>query len=594
MQIRNKISKLRRVHGHAAPKRKAKIPRSGSVYIMAMGTSLIVACLAIAGLQSVRVQRRTNDALLQTASAKRLAQSGIEFVQQTLLEDANWRTTFSHGVPFIRTTSEGTFSVILTDPSDGNLANRTTDPVQVSSIGISGSSTQKLSTYLEPQNHLFAACRSSLYAVSTLTLARCSINANQWAYCEDQIHEMGTSNINMNCLAAQNITGNDYRQRQINGGTWPMTKPELAPTAAAYVGRHYINNAVRINAADLPTGGLELVNNGEFETNTANWTTQDCTLTRDTSQMKNGVASCWVSERSNISTPIQNITAQMIKNRTYRVSFWVRTTENQKIYPAIVSYESGSLLPTTRTGTSVAAKSGEWTLVSSNIEASWSGTLTRSEFQIVTERQSSYHFDSVSIQDAEREVGTRYIENVRLGFSNNPYGSGAVSANGIYVISTPGEKLIIRNSRINGTIVIQDSNGLELQDAISWEPSGRNFPALISEVGIKDLTSVPILSESSIGVNLNPTNTPYLGTTNSNASDSYPTVVSGAMICFRDILLDGVATHSGPIMSNQVIRVDSPNLSIQFPSDMILNPPPGFFEDPPKMLINTSSYQSIL
>ena len=35
--------------------------RNGTVYIMAMGASLIVACLAIAGLQTVRVQRRMND-----------------------------------------------------------------------------------------------------------------------------------------------------------------------------------------------------------------------------------------------------------------------------------------------------------------------------------------------------------------------------------------------------------------------------------------------------------------------------------------------------------------------------------------------------
>jgi hypothetical protein len=94
-------------------------------------------------------------------------------------------------------------------------------------------------------------------------------------------------------------------------------------------------------------------------------------------------------------------------------------------------------------------------------------------------------------------------------------------------------------------------------------------------------------------VNLNPTNTPYLGNTNTTATDRYPTVVSGAMSSFNDILFDGVATYSGPILCNETITVECPNLSIQFPSDMLLNPPPGFFEDPPKMLINSSSLQSI-
>lgn len=576
------------------PRKSVKVVRSGSVYIMAMGTSLIVACLAIVGLQAVRVQRRNNEALLQTVNAAGLAQCGIEFVQHAIQTNPSWRTQFVHGVPVTRNTAGGSFSVTLTDPDDGSIANQNTDPVIISSTGLFAGSTQKLSAYIEPQNHLFAACRSSLYAVSRINFRNCTANSNQWANCEDTMESIGNSNINMSCLAAQNIVGNGYNQRRIAGGTWPMAKPELSPTSTDYIGLHYINNGVPINAADLPTGGTELMNNGEFEANTASWTTRTCTLTRDTSRMKNGVASCLVSGRSNlISTPIQNITLHMIKNRTYRVSFWVRTTENQEIYPAIVYYGSGSFLPTIRTGSGVDAKSGDWTLVSSTITATWSGTLTRAEFQIGTERASNYHFDSVSIQDAEREVGTRYIENVRLGFSNNPFGTGSVSPNGIYVISTPGESLIIRNSRINGTLVVQDSNRVKLEGAISWEPSGKNYPALISQVEIDDLTSIPTLDESVISVNLNPTNTPYQGSTNTTATDRYPTVVSGAVVCYRDILLDGVATHSGPIMSNQNIVVDCPSLSIQFPSDILLNPPPGFFEDPPKMRINTSSYQSI-
>lgn len=574
--------------------KNVKVLRSGSVYVMAMGTSLIVACLAIVGLQAVRVQRRSNEALLQTVNAAGLAQCGIEFAQHAIQTNPNWRTQFVHGVPVTRNTTGGRFSVTLTDPDDGSIANQNTDPVIISSTGLFGGSTQKLSAYLEPQNHLLPACRSSLYAASNIVLKECTINANQWAYSEDTIRSIGSSNINMNCLAASGFVGNGFNQRRITGGVWPMTKPALAPNETNYIGKHYIDNAVRINAGDLPTGGAELVINGGFEANTANWTSPGCTLTRVTNRAAAGTASCLVSGRNFFgSTPIQNITPHMIKNRRYRVSFWIRTTEDQEVFPMIVTYVSGSIFPTIRQGAGVEVKGSEWTLVSSTFTPTWSGTLTRAEFQIGTERFSNYHFDSVSIQDAEREVGTRYIENVRLGFSNNPFGTRSVSTNGIYVISTPGESLMIRNSRINGTLVIQDSNGVELEGAISWEPSGKNYPALISQVEIDDLTSVSTLDESVIGVNLNPTNTPYQGSTNTTATDRYPTVVSGAMVCFRDILLDGVATYSGPIMSNQNIVVDCPTLSIQFPSDMLLNPPPGFFDDPLLMRINSSSYQSI-
>ena len=574
--------------------KNVKVLRSGSVYVMAMGTSLIVACLAIVGLQAVRVQRRSNEALLQTVNAAGLAQCGIEFAQHAIQTNPNWRTQFVHGVPVTRNTTGGRFSVTLTDPDDGSIANQNTDPVIISSTGLFGGSTQKLSAYLEPQNHLLPACRSSLYAASYISMKKCTINANQWAYSEGWILALNNATVNMNCLAANANIGSGYNQRTVSGGVWPMAKPELNPTSANYIGTYYIDNAVRINAGDLPTGGTELATNGGFTSNMNHWTGFGCTLNRVTNQVSTWPASCLVSGRSSLaSTPIQNITQHMVKNRAYHISFWVRTIEDQDVSPMIVSYGSGDILPTINTGTRVKAKSGIWTLVSSNVLATWSGTLTRAEFQIGTERSSNYHFDSVSIQDAEREVGTRYIENVRLGYSNNPFGTGSVSPNGIYVISSPGENLVIRNSRINGTLVIQESAGVEFTDAISWEPSGRNFPALISNKEIDDNTSSTSLDESLIGVNLNPADTPYRGDSNTTATDQYPTVVSGAIVSSRDIKLKGVASYLGPIMSADDIWVDCPNLSIQLPSDMLLNPPPGFYEDPPKMLINSSSHQSI-
>ena len=572
-------------------RKRAQI-RAGSIYIMAMGTSLIIACLAVVGLQAVRVQRRSNEALLQTANAGRLAQCGIEFAQQTIVENANWRTRFVHGVPVSRSTTGGSFSVTLTDPDDGSIANQTTDPVVIKSTGVFGSSTQTLSVYLEPQNQLLAACRSSLYAVSEITFDSCSVSSNQWAFSEDKMKEIGTSTVNVNCLASQSLRGACYKQRIIQGGIWPMNKPVLDPVSPNYVGKYYIDNAFTINATDLPTGGTELIKNGEFETDMTNWTDSGSSPTRDTSQKKNGVASCLVSGRSLVSTPIQEITEHMIKDRLYTVSFWIRTTEDQDVFPVITSIGSGSLLPTIKAGSNVSAKSGVWTFVSSTFDVSWSGRLTRSEFQIGTTKNSNYHFDSASVKDAERDVGTRYIENVRLGYSNNPFGTKAVSSNGMYVINAPEEKLVIRNCRINATLAIQDSAGVELRGAISWEPFGRNFPALISKEAINDLTAVSSLSESSIGVNLNPTDTPYLGSADTDVSDTYPTVLSGAIVSFRDISLDGVALLTGPVISNQKLVVKSSNLTINFPSDMLMNPPPSFYEDPPKMRLNYSSIQS--
>ena len=97
-----------------------------------------------------------------------------------------------------------------------------------------------------------------------------------------------------------------------------MDQPDMVPTSSGYVGRYYIDNSIAIVASDLPTGGTELVKNGGFETNTTNWTTFLCTLTRDTTQKKTGLAACFVSGRSSSqTTPIQNITEHMLKGRSY-------------------------------------------------------------------------------------------------------------------------------------------------------------------------------------------------------------------------------------------------------------------------------------
>ena len=217
--------------------------RAGMVYIMAMGTSLIVVCLAVAGLQAVRVQRRFNDELSQMANAKKVAQAGIEFAQQRILTDASWRSFFTHGVPVTRNTTGGSFSVVMTDPDDGVIANQTTDPIVVTSTGTFGLASQKLTAYLEPQSQLFAACRSAIYAPTSITFNGCTITSNQWAYSDSLISASLNPVVNMNCLAGSLIGSSTcFTRRSLAGGTWPMDKPDLLPTSSNYVGKFYIDN----------------------------------------------------------------------------------------------------------------------------------------------------------------------------------------------------------------------------------------------------------------------------------------------------------------------------------------------------------------
>ncbi len=139
---------------------------------------------------------------------------------------------------------------------------------------------------------------------------------------------------------------------------------------------------------------------------------------------------------------------------------------------------------------------------------------------------------------------------------------------------------------------MQSADEVRLENAISWEPTGRNFPALIANTSIEESTSVASLQEDTIGINANPASAPYRGVSDNDTSDSYPSLISGAMVSTSDILLRGVSELSGPVVSDSEIEVRSTDLKINFRSDMILNPPPGFFADPPPMRLTLSSLQS--
>ena len=565
--------------------------RAGSIYIVAMGTSLIVVCLAMASLQAVRVQRRINDELSQIANAKKLAQSGIEFAQQKIITDSAWRTYFTHGTPVTRTTTGGSFSVTLTDPVDGVIANQTTDPIIVTSTGNFGSASQKLTAYLEPQRQLFAACRSALYAPTEILFEGCTITANQWAYCDNQITTIANPIVNMNCLAGILYkTSRGYSQRAVLGGKWPMDKPDLLPTSSGYVGKYYIDNGVTINASDLPTGGTELIKNAGFITDTANWTPNLCTIAAVTEGLSK---SCLVSNRTwTLGSPVQDITQHMLKGRNYTVTFYVRSVSKGNFYPLIVLNSSGSVLPIQLAGSVVPVAKNVWTRVSSTINVTWSGVLTKAEFRIGNTGLNNYNFVDASLLNENRIAGTRYIENVVLGNTANPFGSGIISLNGIYSLNVPGENLLIRDSRINASLVVQNASNVEILNAVSWEPTGRNFPALIANARINDLTSVTSLIEDTVGVNFNPAASPYQGVSDADANDSYPSAITGAIVSTGEIRLEGRSTLSGPIHSGTIIRAKSSTININFPSDIILNPPPGFFADPPKMRLITSSVQS--
>jgi len=112
---------------------------------------MLVTLIGLSALMLVRGQRLQVNAAIDTDQARLNAESGAELAMQLIASDTKWRTTFASGIIANKLPlSSGTYSVTVTDPVDGNLGNRTTDPVVLRCTGSRGVATQILEVTLDP------------------------------------------------------------------------------------------------------------------------------------------------------------------------------------------------------------------------------------------------------------------------------------------------------------------------------------------------------------------------------------------------------------------------------------------------------------
>lgn len=125
-------------------------PRSrGSVYVLVLGASLLVAAIGVSSLMAVRVQRREANIVSDSSQACELARTAID---RGLWEAKNnpltWRTFFAAGTLTDVPLSSGTFTLVAVDPVDGNLINNNTDPVVLTGVGKVGDARYMLGATL--------------------------------------------------------------------------------------------------------------------------------------------------------------------------------------------------------------------------------------------------------------------------------------------------------------------------------------------------------------------------------------------------------------------------------------------------------------
>jgi len=110
--------------------------RRGSVYLAVLGTVAMVTIVAASALLAIRIERRSVVTDDNTAEARLYARAGIEMGMRRIAADPAWRRTLGSGDWYTQQPiGKGSFTLNVTDPSDGNINDSNDDPTLLTATG---------------------------------------------------------------------------------------------------------------------------------------------------------------------------------------------------------------------------------------------------------------------------------------------------------------------------------------------------------------------------------------------------------------------------------------------------------------------------
>lgn len=191
------------------------------------------------------------------------------------------------------------------------------------------------------------------------------------------------------------------------------------------------------------------------------------------------------------------------------------------------------------------------------------------------------------------------IEKQAVGPGVNPFGD--THPEGLYRVTVPaGKNLIIRNSRISASLVVELADGakIELRDGVLWTPALRDLPTLVARGGAKaqvwlTAKSNRTLSESTEKVNFNPSGAPYAGDSDNDQTDVYPSHLVGlfAVLGGATVSIGTDSTILGCVLAHGGVQTDK--VTLRADPALAAFPPRGFAAASSEMIVSTGSWRQI-
>lgn len=517
---------------------KQRVRRQGSIYVVVLGASLMVAMLGLAALIGQRIQNRMLTSSAGVRQAQLNAQAAVEFALLTMKTDANWRTNQTNGVWFTgRNIGVGTCSLSVTDPVDANLADDANEPVAIRGIGYADKAEQRFDITADPRRPPADVLRASASAGGSVS---------------------GQSSLDWVGITST-YTGAT--------GAIPITYSSLA-------------------LANDPV--FELGRNISFDNGTTDWDDDPPGLTKATFTgplATLGHAACLRVDRTTLQEGAGNrLQVGLMKpSTTYQVSVEVHPDLSLtklanwfKVF-MIVEYANGTYVEA----------AGSFTQLTFLANNTWNTLTATIATPAWTEEPSNVYL----VVNSDRTGGMNYrfyIDNVHVYedvsgriLSRQALGPTAGNPNGIYTIDCGGGKLTIERSRILGTLVVTNpGTGSNIGNGpMLMAPITPGYPSLLVKGDFAIRATTRSLNEAESNTNYNPGTMPYdfgnstSGATDGNLNDSYPSEIQGLVAVSGNLTFANAPRIRGQVVVGGTATGTS---VLEYRSDAILNPPPGF------------------
>ncbi|MDG2224426.1 MAG: hypothetical protein P8L85_23800 [Rubripirellula sp.] len=182
------------------------------------------------------------------------------------------------------------------------------------------------------------------------------------------------------------------------------------------------------------------------------------------------------------------------------------------------------------------------------------------------------------------------LANRLLTKKDNPF--GPVDKAGIYWIDAGGARVIIKNCRLEATLAITNSANVRIHNGVVWRYPNQADVILATNTILTLSNITPTLDENTVGVNFNPTSSPYRGTeSNLTAKDVYPTELTGILYTSGNMRINRRTDGRTLKITGSLISRDlhlNGSVSLHSLDEVLTFPPPGLSDPTPMRLIRSS------